>query len=92
MFLDFTQDNNLYVVINNIRFSLFVFINQFIVTSRRMVCGVFCVPYAFVCLSGTLSTKSTMFGGNYLVHRLSERDEIWQFDRPDLAVLKFQDW
>ena len=44
----------------------------------------------YVCLSVTLSTKSMKFGSRYLLHRLSEREEIWHIDRTDLAVHQFQ--
>ena len=39
----------------------------------------------FVCLSATLSTKSTKFVSRYLVHRLSERDTV--IDRPCCTLI-----
>jgi len=34
----------------------------------------------YVCLSVTLSSKSTKFGSRYLVHHLADRDDIWHDD------------
>jgi len=49
----------------------------------------------FLCayfLSVMLSTKSMNFGSRYLVHRLSDQDEIWHIDRGGLAVHQCHDW
>ena len=39
-----------------------------------------------------LSTKSMNFGSRYLVHRLSDQDEIWHIDRGVFAVHQCHDW
>jgi len=48
--------------------------------------------HLYNCLSVMLSTKLTKFSSRYLLHRLSEQDEIWHTDRSGLAVHLFQDW
>ena len=45
-----------------------------------MVCAVRSHVVSFTAFSATPSMKSTKSVGRYLVHRLSERDEIWQTD------------
>jgi len=46
----------------------------------------------FLCVCVLSVTLSTNFGSRYIVHRLSDRDEIWHIDRGCLAVHQRQDW